>query len=95
MWPEPEEIPPAIWRLMSTTREQYLALRALVAAREAGAPRVGAPAPDFSLERLGAAGERVGAADERLGAADGPTGDRVRLSSLRGRPVALVFGSYT
>ena len=43
-------------------------------------PRPGDPAPDFALDRLGA---------------DGARGDPVRLSDLRGTPVALVFGSYT
>ena len=50
-------------------------------AREAGAPQVGSLAPDFSLERLDAKGVR--------------TGERERISEYRGRPVALVFGSYT
>lgn len=44
------------------------------------APAEGAEAPDFELARL----------------VDGePSDERVRLSELRGRPVALVFGSYT
>ena len=40
----------------------------------------GAPAPDFTLRRF-------------EGRTFSP--ERVRLSALRGRPVALVFGSYT
>ena len=44
-------------------------------------PKVGEEAPDFELERLGA---------NKKG-----TGEIVRLSALRGRPVALVFGAYT
>jgi hypothetical protein len=47
----------------------------------AAAPAVGDVAPDFDLPRL-----IDGKAD--------PT-QRVRLSSLRGKPVALIFGSYT
>ncbi len=49
---------------------------------------LGSPAPDFALPRL----EDV----EQESAADGPRDQRlVRLSSLRGRPVVLIFGSYT
>jgi hypothetical protein len=44
-------------------------------------PQVGDLAPDFELERLSPTGAR--------------TGDRVTLSALRGKPVGLVFGSYT
>jgi len=44
--------------------------------REARAPKVGEPAPDFEISTL-----------------DSDT--RVRLSSLRGHPVGLIFGSYT
>ena len=50
-------------------------------AREQRAPAVGTLAPDFTLERLSPTGAR--------------TGQRVQLSDYRGRPVALVFGSYT
>ncbi len=49
--------------------------------RLAKVPQPGTEAPDFELDMLGADGRR--------------TGDRVRLSALRGAPVALVFGSYT
>ena len=45
-------------------------------AREAAAPRVGEPAPDFNLALL--EGDR-----------------RVSLGDHRGRPVGLIFGSYT
>ena len=41
-------------------------------------------APDFELPEF----------DCRTGTLE-PTGRTVRLSALRGRPVALVFGSYT
>lgn len=44
-------------------------------------PQVGQEAPDFELERLDASGRR--------------SGEYLRLSSLRGRPVGLIFGSYT
>lgn len=44
-------------------------------------PQVGDMAPDFELELMDAAGNR--------------TGERLSLSSLRGKPVGLIFGSYT
>ncbi|MAG37344.1 MAG: hypothetical protein CL878_14005 [Dehalococcoidia bacterium] len=50
-------------------------------AREERAPAVGALAPDFALERLSPIAGR--------------TGRQARLSDHQGRPVALVFGSYT
>ena len=50
-------------------------------ARQANLPGVGAVAPDFELEIH--VGGRKG------------TGEMVKLSALRGKPVALAFGSYT
>jgi len=47
------------------------------------APEVGAEAPDFELVRLTTEGE------------PGAEAERVRLSDLQGKPVALIFGSYT
>ncbi|MBT5050424.1 MAG: hypothetical protein HOM58_18130 [Rhodospirillaceae bacterium] len=44
-------------------------------------PQVGDVAPDFELELLSASGGR--------------TGEMMKLSGLRGKPVGLVFGSYT
>jgi hypothetical protein len=49
--------------------------------RDKQSPQVGEEAPDFELELLDATGQR--------------TDDRVTLSSLRGKPVGLIFGSYT
>ena len=49
--------------------------------RDKDAPKVGDPAPELTLERLGPVGQR--------------TGDMVSLSSLAGKPVGLIFGSYT
>ena len=49
--------------------------------REAIVPKVGTPAPDFVADVLGKEGMR--------------TGESVRLSQLRGKPVAIIFGSYT
>lgn len=44
-------------------------------------PAPGQNAPDFELELLGDTGKR--------------SGDMLKLSSLRGKPVGLIFGSYT
>ena len=44
-------------------------------------PQVGEIAPEFHLEQLSPGGER--------------TGIFMTLSSLRGKPVGLIFGSYT
>lgn len=63
------------------SEDQFDAHMATQKAREAHVPRPGELAPDFAAERLDAMGGR--------------TGKQVRLSELRGRPVALAFGSYT
>jgi hypothetical protein len=44
-------------------------------------PQPGEPAPDFTLELLSATGTR--------------TGEPLSLSSLRGKPTGLIFGSFT
>ena len=63
------------------SREEYDRLQAVKLARESKVAPVGAMAPDFELEQLSPEGDR--------------TGETTRLSSFRGRPVALAFGSYT
>ena len=50
-------------------------------ADDAKSPQVGDTAPDFLLERLNDRGQR--------------TGTYMSLSSLRGKPAGLIFGSYT
>ena len=50
-------------------------------AREATVPPVGAIAPDFVADRLDRNRKR--------------TGEQMRLSALRGKPVAIAFGSFT
>ena len=45
------------------------------------APKEGNDAPDFSVERLSTDGKR--------------TGEIINLSTLFGKPLGLVFGSYT
>ncbi len=69
------------WKKMGITKEQFLARREKARLSEEAAPKVGERAPDFDLKRMSPEG--------RL------TERRIRLSDLRGRPVALVFGSYT
>lgn len=79
----PDDVPPVIWKAMNITREQYIALRASTIERERRTPAVGSMAPDFEIERLSPEGKRTG---ETF---------RLSLNLNRGRPVALVFGSYT
>jgi hypothetical protein len=49
--------------------------------RDKNSPRIGEVAPDFELELLSPAGIR--------------SGETLKLTSLRGRPVGLIFGSFT
>ena len=71
-----------LWLSISDITEAQLdAHFAAQMARQAGVPQPGADAPDFELDVLTRERQR--------------TGERVRLSSLRGRPVGLIFGSYT
>ena len=84
-YPPPESLAAERWEKIGYTREQFLErYEAEVrgrALRDRTAPKVGELAPDFEIERLTPAGKR--------------TGEMFRLSSMRGSPVALVFGSYT
>lgn len=71
-----------VWLEISPMSEDaFDAMQAEQKARQAHALKAGDAAPDFELERLDRSRKR--------------TGDYVKLSSLRGRPVALAFGSYT
>jgi len=63
------------------SREEYDRLQTVKLERESRVAPVGAMAPDFELEQLSPEGDR--------------TGETTRLSSFRGRPVAMAFGSYT
>jgi hypothetical protein len=78
---DPDRVPDHVWKQLNITKERFLEIRAAMAEREKRVPAVGSVAPDFELERLSPRGERIGR--------------RERLSDYRGRPVALVFGSYT
>ena len=66
---------------LNISPEDYIKIKEQAEAREKRVPRIGDMAPDFELERLGENGKR--------------TGEHVRLSALRGKPVVLYFGSYT
>lgn len=77
----PADVLEALARMTRQTPEGIAAWGRRKREREAGSPRPGSPAPDFELELLSAEGKR--------------TGERRRLSAHRGRPVALIFGSYT
>ncbi len=63
------------------SREDWTEMRSKRNEIEKSVPQVGDEAPDFNLEKLTFDGVR--------------TGEFVRLSSLRGKPVTLYFGSYT
>ncbi len=71
-----------IWlEISDMTEDEFDAMMAANKARHSRVPQVGTPAPDFEIERLDRDRKR--------------TGEMVWLSALKGRPVALVFGSYT
>jgi hypothetical protein len=78
---DPDTLPDEALERLNTSREALRELLAHMQAREARAPAVGAVAPEFTGELLSPTGQR--------------TGKSVRLSDYRGRPVALLFGSYT
>ena len=80
-YPPPDALSEADLERMMLTREAYAAMRTARVERERQAPKVGAPAPDFRVERLAADGTRGG--------------EFFQLSQTRGKPVALIFGSYT
>lgn len=71
-----------IWlQISDISEEEFETHMAEEKAREAHVPQPGSMAPDFVADVLGPDRQR--------------TGEQVRLSDLRGKPVALVFGSYT
>jgi hypothetical protein len=77
----PEERKRMWLSISDITEAQFDALQAAQLARQARVPQPGTVAPDFELEMVTHARK--------------PTGERIRLSALRGWPVGLVFGSYT
>ena len=80
-----DDTPDEAFVRMGTTRDEMRERMREMAEYDAGAPPAGSPAPDFEIERLSPPeGQR--------------TGESFRLSAHladNGRPVALVFGSYT
>ena len=71
-----------IWLQISNMTEiEFDSMMEREKGRESLVPAVGSFAPDFTAERLDRQRRR--------------TGEYVTLSKLRGRPVALAFGSYT
>ncbi len=76
-----DKITPEQWKQMGTTREKLEEGMKRKQEREENAPVVGGTAPDFQLKSLSDSGKI--------------TEDQVCLSDLRGKPVALIFGSYT
>ena len=71
-----------LWlEISDITEEEFETHMAEEKAREADVPQPGTMAPDFVADVLDRRRKR--------------TGETVRLSDLRGKPVAIVFGSYT
>ena len=80
--PEPMELLTAKqWEDMGLSRAQFEARWSARVRRDEQSPVVGSIAPNFELEILSPHGQR--------------TGRLFRLSSLFGKPIGLVFGSYT
>ena len=87
------ELPPQFQERLKTMTDEELAVRGMtrdellayyeqrILRDRAASPAVGSAAPELELERLGADGKR--------------TGDTMKLTSLRGRPTGLIFGSFT
>ena len=80
-YPHPDDQPAELFEKIGLSREQYGAMIRERSLRDQIAPKGGEPAPDFEVERLTPAGTR--------------SGEMFHLSSHRGKPVALVFSSYT
>ena len=80
--PEPMELLTAEeWEDSGFTRAQFEDRWRARLERDRFSPKTGSPAPDFILEVLTSEGKR--------------SGELFQLSSLFGRPIGLVFGSYT
>ena len=76
-----DKVPDETWEKAGITKEQYIKMKQYMQEREKRAPALGSTAPDFEIKRLSENGKL--------------TEETIRLSSLLGKPVALVFGSYT
>ena len=69
------------WEDAGFTRAQFEIRWRARLERDSLSPETGSPAPDFILEVLTSEGSR--------------SGELFQLSSLFGKPIGLVFGSYT
>jgi hypothetical protein len=77
----PDDLPEDRWDSLMMTRPEYELMVQERSERDKRAPKVGELAPDFEIERLSSKGQR--------------TGEMFRLSQALGRPIGLIFGSYT
>ena len=75
------KVSPQPWVQWGISKEEFDTYKAAKAEWDKGTPAVGSDAPDFEVECLDTKGKR--------------TGEMFRLSLTRGRPVALLMGSYT
>ncbi len=82
-WPDlPRDERTKIWlEISDMTAEEFQELQESHKKRQAGVPQPGSIAPDFEADVLDRERKR--------------TGETWRLSSSRGKPVGLVFGSFT
>jgi len=69
------------WKDWNISKEEWVKYVQERVKQDLDAPVKGQIAPDFSVERLDSSGKR--------------TGHMTKLSSLFGKPIALLFGSYT
>lgn len=76
-----DQLPSKVREHLMLNKEQFEAMQRSMRERDARTPPAGSQAPDFELKRLSSEGDL--------------TEQTITLSEMRGRPVALVFGSYT
>lgn len=69
------------WKDWGISKEEWTVYLQDRIRKDLAAPKEGDSAPDFAVERLSTDGKR--------------TGEIINLSTLFGKPVALLFGSYT
>ena len=69
------------WEKWHISKDEYDQYIEAKKIRDKSVPKVGSIAPDFNLEKLNEKGQR--------------TGVMFQLSSTIGKPVAIVFGSFT
>ena len=69
------------WKDWDISKEEWVEYAQERIGQDIDAPKEGEFAPDFNVERLEVNGKR--------------TGEIIKLSSFFGKPVALLFGSYT